>query len=260
MSLAPDFVTGKRGRLFTSELGVTCPDVDTMNLNVAPENWDIFSDMKGDGRFTIEKAGGEVVLIPTQWDPAADSDTAAATFSATGTGVNLNIDLFDAAFGGYFDEVLQRYVVPTTAVPITKQILFVWVDGKNRRLGLLVERCEISGGEAPVTPEDGHIGFPLKFTFLTGLTSDSAMAWVGKVARPRDAVVEAKITTGGVKTFTVTDGGQRYKNAPTVVITGDGTGATATATIDTSGKVTAVTSDVAGTGYTAATVALTRVP
>lgn len=86
------------------------------------------------------------------------------------------------------------------------------------------------------------------------------MAWVGKVARPRDAIVEGKITTGGVKTFTVTDGGQRYRKAPNVVITGDGTGATATATINAKGQVATVTSDEAGTGYTAATVALTRVP
>lgn len=57
----------------------------------------------------------------------------------------------------------------------------------------------------------------------------------------------------GVVSYTVTAGGSGYTSAPTVAITGDGTGATATATV-AGGAVTAVNVVTKGSGYTTATV------
>lgn len=57
----------------------------------------------------------------------------------------------------------------------------------------------------------------------------------------------------GVDSITITNPGYNYASAPTVTITGDGTGATATATI-VNGKVSVITLDKRGTGYTSALV------
>jgi hypothetical protein len=57
----------------------------------------------------------------------------------------------------------------------------------------------------------------------------------------------------GVDEITVTEGGESYETPPTVVITGDGTGAAATAVL-TGDVVTSVTVDTAGSGYTSAPV------
>lgn len=60
----------------------------------------------------------------------------------------------------------------------------------------------------------------------------------------------------GITSIEVTNGGVGYLIAPTVTITGDGTGAAATATI-VNGRVTAITVTNRGSGYTRAIVTLT---
>lgn len=62
-----------------------------------------------------------------------------------------------------------------------------------------------------------------------------------------------KIASGQVQSASVTAGGSGYASAPIVTITGDGTGATATATVS-AGAVTAVTITARGSGYTTATI------
>lgn len=66
----------------------------------------------------------------------------------------------------------------------------------------------------------------------------------------REAAVD-----GRVDTVVVTAGGSGYTTAPTVAILGDGTGATATAVIDSgSGQVVKINITNGGTGYTYATI------
>ncbi len=59
--------------------------------------------------------------------------------------------------------------------------------------------------------------------------------------------------TGEVDSISITAGGSGYTSAPTVVIAGDGTGASATASI-ASGAVTSVTINTSGSGYSFAFV------
>jgi len=66
--------------------------------------------------------------------------------------------------------------------------------------------------------------------------------------------VQAAAVDGGIHVVRVTAGGSGYGSAPSVTITGDGTGATANSTI-AGGIVTAVTITNPGTGYTRASVA-----
>ena len=65
--------------------------------------------------------------------------------------------------------------------------------------------------------------------------------------------VQSAAVDGGIEVIKVTSGGSGYATAPSVTIIGDGTGATANATI-TANVVTAVTITAAGTGYTKASV------
>jgi hypothetical protein len=65
--------------------------------------------------------------------------------------------------------------------------------------------------------------------------------------------VQSAAVDGSIEIVKVVSGGSGYGVAPSVTITGDGTGATANATIS-SGAVTAVTITNAGSGYTKASV------
>ena len=65
------------------------------------------------------------------------------------------------------------------------------------------------------------------------------------------AVGTPVISSGGIASITVSDGGAGYDAIPTIQIYGDGTGATATATV-LNGAVTAITVTAAGSGYTSA--------
>lgn len=62
--------------------------------------------------------------------------------------------------------------------------------------------------------------------------------------------------TGAILAIDVTAPGSGYTSAPVVTITGAGANATASAVVDYSGVVNAVTVDVAGAGYTAPTVSI----
>lgn len=70
------------------------------------------------------------------------------------------------------------------------------------------------------------------------------------------ALAVAGLTAGAVSSITITNGGYNYGSTPSVLISGNGTGATATAHL-TSGVVTSITINTGGSGYTTATVSIT---
>lgn len=70
----------------------------------------------------------------------------------------------------------------------------------------------------------------------------------GWIAAEGQCVKVLPPATNGIASITVTAGGSGYTSAPTVVITGNGTGAAATAHL-TGNSVTSVTVDTAGTKY-----------
>lgn len=67
--------------------------------------------------------------------------------------------------------------------------------------------------------------------------------------------VQQAAVRGAIDRIEVTDGGTGYTSAPTVTITGDGTGLTATAVV-ASGEVTEINVDTRGSDYTYATITL----
>lgn len=69
--------------------------------------------------------------------------------------------------------------------------------------------------------------------------------------------VQENAINGAIYNFKVSSAGTGYTSAPVLEVEGDGTGCTATATVDASGNLTSVTVTAAGTGYTKATVKIT---
>ncbi|WP_104088027.1 phage tail tube protein [Arthrobacter sp. GMC3] len=74
-----------------------------------------------------------------------------------------------------------------------------------------------------------------------------------------DASATAILAAGVLKGATIGKGGSGYTKPPTVVITGPGTGAVATASVK-DGAVVDINVTTGGTGYTTADITFTRVP
>lgn len=107
-----------------------------------------------------------------------------------------------------------------------------------------------------------YFGTPLKRgMFQSGITSNPSVQY----RNPSNAaaivngiyIEEVPKSTGGVESITVTNPGYSYQFTPTVEILGDGTGATATATISPQGTVKTITVTNIGSGYTSALVRIT---
>ena len=69
---------------------------------------------------------------------------------------------------------------------------------------------------------------------------------------------ELPISTGGVESISILNPGFGYQFAPKVEILGDGTGATAEATIDLNGRISKITVTNKGSGYTSSVIKITN--
>lgn len=111
----------------------------------------------------------------------------------------------------------------------------------------------------------------IQYTWTRYASAPSTGTWylssICKIRRPtcttrdwsRVAVGTAVLSAGGLASITVTSSGRGYSTAPTVTIASEtGTGATATATIDSQGAVTGFTVTAAGSGYSAASVLISE--
>jgi hypothetical protein len=107
-----------------------------------------------------------------------------------------------------------------------------------------------------------YYGAPLQKGFnISNIYSLPAMQFKDPVtpANTIDGVYleEVPPTTGGIESISVLNPGFSYKYTPTVTISGDGTGATAVATINTNGSITKIDVVNKGTGYTSALITIT---
>jgi hypothetical protein len=104
-----------------------------------------------------------------------------------------------------------------------------------------------------------------KGVLLTGVTSTPSMQFKNpsNLSEIINGVYLEEVTTytGGIESLSILNPGFGYQYAPTVTILGDGTGATAVATIGTSGSIegaiTGFTVTNAGSGYTSALAVIT---
>lgn len=109
-----------------------------------------------------------------------------------------------------------------------------------------------------------YFGTPLqRSSFVSGLGSSPALQYTNPVNR--DIIIdgiyieEIPTSTGGIDSITILNPGFGYQYPPTITILGDGTGATAEATITTGGAIKKITVTNAGSGYTSAVVVVTPI-
>jgi hypothetical protein len=107
-----------------------------------------------------------------------------------------------------------------------------------------------------------HYGTSLKKgLFQTGISSSPSMLFRNPINLAETIsgvyIEEVPSSTGGVESILITNPGFSYQYAPTVTIKGDGTGATATAEINSNGVLKAINITNAGSGYTSAIAVIT---
>jgi hypothetical protein len=97
-------------------------------------------------------------------------------------------------------------------------------------------------------------------TFLSGVSSSPATQFrnTQNLALTVDGIYveEVPVSAGGVESISILNAGFGYQTAPTVTIIGDGTGATATATINANGTLKSINVVNKGNNYTSAIVTI----
>jgi hypothetical protein len=107
-----------------------------------------------------------------------------------------------------------------------------------------------------------YFGTPLqKGMFLSGINSSPSTQFRSienpALIIPGVFVEEVPSSTGGVETISVLNKGFGYQYTPSVTISGDGSGASAVASINTDGTIKAITVTSSGNNYTSAIATIT---
>lgn len=108
-----------------------------------------------------------------------------------------------------------------------------------------------------VTITDGGIGYTfgtVSISDATGTGAELTLNLSTGDVNTQQSSVELLAVNGGIHKIVIKDGGSGYSGTPTVTISGDGTGATATCTVNTAGAIDSITITDPGSGYTEATV------
>lgn len=111
-----------------------------------------------------------------------------------------------------------------------------------------------------IIPAEGVLQDSFVGQHMIGLTSNSGIdiVNVNQIRINGNNYLECKVTNtyGSLAAVQVVEGGTGYNNIPLIEIKGDGTGATATASVS-GGKITSITVTSVGIGYTYASVYIT---
>ena len=117
----------------------------------------------------------------------------------------------------------------------------------------------VGGAIDSITVDTAGRGYTFAFVTINGDgTLATAEAELGTTETPTlQQAVESTAISGTVDRIVITEGGQDYiNNDVVVVITGDGAGATASATVNAAGSITSIAMTSPGSGYTFAHVGL----
>jgi hypothetical protein len=231
------------------------PDTPTDTVGDELYYWDDMIALK-----RVQPSDVSLAIVRRNWTSAKYYDTYRHDYNGATEGVNIN----DGSVTTPPTLADANYYVITDEYNVYKCI-------NNRKNGVVVQSTSKPTGTSPnvsVALADGYVwkymftvspADVLKFVStdfipVKTLTTDPTVTdayytqWLSQ-----DAAID-----GAIDQIIVNDQGTLYTTAPTVQIVGDGTGATATATIDAgTGKVTAINMTTKGVGYTFATVTLT---
>jgi hypothetical protein len=144
------------------------------------------------------------------------------------------------------------YVASETSVTVTG-------DGTGADITIVIEDGEVVG----VVINDGGTGYTEAYlTIVDGAAEPGTGASVSLVLSSPGTLdtlqsdVESLTVNGALSHILVTQSSAGYTSAPIITITGNGTGATATSTINVNGAVSGINLTNAGSGYTYATVVI----
>lgn len=138
--------------------------------------------------------------------------------------------------------------VPEKPQPISKALLIVLKDGDSLVAWYSAKTSAYRDSDIEVANTEDLSEIPVKFTALTADDSASAFTAVPKLTAKRAATASVSVTGGEVTAAFITDAGAGYAKAPTVTVTGAGTGAKITANVS-GGVVSELTVTDAGSGY-----------
>lgn len=164
----------------------------------------------------------------------------------------------DTVYDSYDDNYSSDYTAYSGAEKLSLADFYVITDSFN------VYKCIYNNEDSDstakptgtssssITTEDGYIW---KYMFTVGASDQQRFLSTDyiPVRKVVNAGEPAFDVNGALDSVTVTTGGSGYAAAPTVVVSGDGVGASATAVL-TSGVVTSVTVSNAGSGYSFANI------
>ena len=164
----------------------------------------------------------------------------------------------DTVYDSYDDNYSSDYTAYSGAEKLSLADFYVMTDAFN------VYKCIYNNEDSEstakptgtstssITTEDGYIW---KYMFTVGASDQQRFLSTSHipVRKVVNAGEPAFDVNGALDSVTVTTGGSGYAAAPSVVVSGDGVGASATAVL-TSGVVTSVTVSNAGSGYSFANI------
>jgi hypothetical protein len=232
--------------------------IDTIYPETMPEGVKKFGNISPESPWALTIDAADDIEIET-WDQVSYVDPGKIKWGATVTRVDMTPSAVKAYFGAIYNAATKLWGVPDPT-PRIKRLLVVAEDAYGTRYGQIVPIAVITAGDAPTSPVDNLVGFPLKMKFLRDATR-RYFHLGGELLRPVDGSGTSVLTADEVTAVNITDGGEDHLVPPTVTfIGGGGTGATATALIDADGTVHEVEITDGGSGYiTAPLVQFTRV-
>jgi uncharacterized repeat protein (TIGR01451 family) len=188
---------------------------------------------------------------------APDTDSVAANnFKTVTTPVQRRIDVAvlktDDAFNSLYGNGFIYPGNPSTPQPLTWTVL-VYNLGPSEGSGVTITDPMPTGFTyASSTTSQGNCSYSSLSTILTcplGTLDSTRPAVTFSGGGGSGAIASAAVNGSGVVTaISVVNGGNGYTSAPTVTITGTGSGATATATVS-GGAVTGIAVNTGGSGY-----------
>lgn len=207
--------------IMTVQPNIVDPDYTYIKLNV-----NVYYDPKKTTK-TSEQLK-ETVISAIKAKAALDLDTFNSTFSAPAFNAVINSS-DNSIITNEFTLQLQKKIYPNLTAPQTYKMYF----GAELKKGMF-------NSGVYSTP-----GFTINDPVLTGTTINGVF------------IEEIPSSTAGIQSISLINLGFGYQSEPTVTILGDGTGATATAKLNTNGTIKSIDVTNAGNNYTTAVVSIT---
>lgn len=238
------------GHFYTAPVGTALPT----NLATPGVGWTEIGHTSVEDILSTASEGGEATT-----HRSLQASSLRVTYSPRNESWTFNLLQFDTdSLRLYFGQNASidangNVLVPDNPQPTERAFLVVFRDG-HTVMGLYAAKASIFRGDDFNFADIENLSqMSIRVTPLTASGSNSPYTFIKPTPLKATATGSVVINAGKVEQIVITDGGSGYTSAPTVTITGGGSGAVGTATVN-NGIVTGVTVSNQGTGYTTATV------